>query len=152
MLKKLLLLLAVAVIFAALDPSIAFAEGGDVVPGAKGQELYCAVSSVITGPIGTTVGLIVAFSGLFMFVLHGGNSNLVTIFVGVAITAYPSIHENFLRGMSGAISGSATHKYGHRFEPESCAASATQKERDIKDLNEEYGFDGDAGDPFADPE
>ena len=80
---------------------------GDVLAAEQslGKEFYCDTVKLITGSIGTMMGLLIALLGLMVFSLSGKVGGIIVMIVGVSVTAFPGIFEGFLSGMSAFTSG-----------------------------------------------
>lgn len=106
------------------NASGALAEAVTASDSQYGIDLYCLTIDVLTGNLGTLIGLLLAFSGFVMFILNGGSANIVTIVLGIAITAYPGLYQAFLIGMSYAMSG-ANNVSSRSYIPAECDVTIT---------------------------
>lgn len=57
-----------------------------------GSKELTLVQSLITGSVGAFFGLLVAFCGVYVFIVKGSNFGIILIILGVAITFLPSIY------------------------------------------------------------
>lgn len=98
-------LLAVALV---MMPESAMAQSIDTDSTAAGEELLDTVLGLVTGSMGTLIGLGIALFGLYMWLIQQSSWGIMVMIGGVALTAFPGIFEWMRSGFSDASSTEAT--------------------------------------------
>lgn len=92
-----------------MAPESAMAAGvGDTTSQGAGAELLDSTLGLITGSLGTLIGLGIALFGLYMWLIQQSSWGIMVMIGGVAITAFPGIFEWMRTGFSDATGGKAT--------------------------------------------
>jgi hypothetical protein len=94
-------LLAVVLI---MTPELAIAADSDNA----GEELLDSVFGLITGSLGTLIGLGIALFGLYMWLIQQSSWGIMVMIGGVAVTAFPGIFEWMRAGFADATDGQGT--------------------------------------------
>lgn len=90
-------LFAVAVFCLLLLPDFAHAQGFGGGGSAVGSSLLTDIQSLISGRLGTVIGLAISLFGLWMWLGQQSSWGLLIVIAGAALTAFP--------GLYGSLSG-----------------------------------------------
>ena len=74
--------------------------------GGAGSSTADDLQTLITGNIGTLVGLGIALLGLYTWLVQQSSWGVIMIIGGVAVTAFPGLFQSMQGGFSAAFSGS----------------------------------------------
>lgn len=86
-----------------MTPELALAQSE-----AAGEELQTSIFNMLTGSIGTLVGLGIALFGLYIWLIQQSSWGIMVMIGGVALTAFPGIFEWMRSGFEEATDGQAT--------------------------------------------
>lgn len=92
-----------ATVFAML-PEAALAQSADQA----GEDLMQNVLNMMTGSLGTLIGLGIALFGLYMWLIQQSSWGIMVMIGGVALTAFPGIFDWMREGFADATGGEAT--------------------------------------------
>lgn len=73
-----------------------------------GEELQTSIFNMLTGSLGTLIGLGIALFGLYMWLIQQSSWGIMVMIGGVALTAFPGIFEWMRGGFADATDGKAT--------------------------------------------
>lgn len=93
-----LFVLAATAVFA-LAPDVAHANGA-------GQSLLADITGLLTGSMGTVVGLGISLFGLWVWLAQQSSWGLLIVIAGAAITAFPGLYKGMTDGFKAAFAGS----------------------------------------------
>lgn len=75
---------------------------------AAGDQLLDTVLGLVTGSMGTLIGLGIALFGLYMWLIQQASWGIMVMIGGVALTAFPGIFEWMRDGFADGATGNAT--------------------------------------------
>ena len=101
---KLLILLAISLTSVLVGTDIAMADAGG--------SLLTDVQNVLTGSLGTVVGLGVSLFGLWVWLAQQSAWGILTLIAGAAITAFPGLYKGLADGFKNAFSSSISSSGG----------------------------------------
>lgn len=105
---KLLSVMAVAGLVAAISPDLAFATTG---ASGAGQDFGKDLVALMSGNWGTLAGLLVAILGLYTWLVKQETWwGIMMLVFGIAVTAFPGLFANMQDGFKSAIQGSSADK------------------------------------------
>lgn len=73
-----------------------------------GEDLLTNALGLISGSMGTLIGLGIALFGLYMWLIQQSSWGIMVMIGGVAVTAFPGIFEWMRSGFADATDGNAT--------------------------------------------
>lgn len=103
-----LTILLLLVTFGLALPDLALAGSTTTSSTAVGSTALSDVAKLVTGNIGTLIGLGIALLGLYTWLVQQSSWGIVMIIGGVAVTAFPGLFANLQAGFSSAFSGSSS--------------------------------------------
>lgn len=96
--EKSLLTLAFAVFATAI-----FALVPDMAHATAGQSLLTDIQNILTGQLGTVVGLGISLFGLWVWLAQQSSWGLLIVIAGAAITAFPGLYKGMTDGFKAAF-------------------------------------------------
>jgi len=81
-----------------IAPDIAFAEAGG--------SLLTDVQNLLTGSVGTVVGLGVSLFGLWVWLAQQSSWGILILIAGAAVTAFPGLYKGLAEGFENAFATS----------------------------------------------
>lgn len=84
-----------------LAPDMAHAAGSTA-----GQSLLQDITGLLTGSMGTVVGLGISLFGLWVWLAQQSSWGLLIVIAGAAITAFPGLYKGMTDGFKAAFAGS----------------------------------------------
>ena len=104
--KKFLTFMSFAVLAVVLTMAPEAAMAQDAT--AAGGDLLASVLGMVSGSLGTLIGLGIALFGLYMWLIQQSSWGIMVMIGGVAVTAFPGIFEWVRSGFADATDGNAT--------------------------------------------
>lgn len=71
-----------------------------------GSSLLTDVTNLLTGSLGTVVGLGISLFGLWVWLAQQSSWGILILIAGAAITAFPGLYKGMTEGFQAAFSGS----------------------------------------------
>ena len=102
-------LLAIVLTMAPDVASATAASAPSNVSKATGGELLSQVLGMVSGSMGTLIGLGIALFGLYMWLIQQSSWGIMVMIGGVALTAFPGIFEWMRGGFETATGNKATN-------------------------------------------
>ena len=93
-------LVAAFAVVLTMVPEVAMAEGAGDAGNSIGKDIY----GLITGSMGTLIGLGIALLGLYSWIVKQETWGIMMIIGGVAVTAFPGVFDSMREGFSSALS------------------------------------------------
>lgn len=84
----------------AMMPEMALAN---TTEGGVGGDLFADIQRMMSGNLGTIVGLVLALFGLYTWLVQQASWGLMMIIGGVALTAFPGIFDSLQTGFDNAF-------------------------------------------------
>lgn len=90
----------------ALFAAAIFSLAPEVAHATAGQSLLADVTGLLTGSMGTVVGLGISLFGLWVWLAQQSSWGLLIVIAGAAITAFPGLYKGMTDGFKAAFAGS----------------------------------------------
>lgn len=94
------MLAVVVTVTLATAPEMAHASSG------AGQSLLQDITGLLTGSMGTVIGLGISLFGLWVWLAQQSSWGLLIVIAGAAITAFPGLYKGMTQGFKAAFAGS----------------------------------------------
>lgn len=99
---------ALLAIVLTMAPDVASATTASTISKTSGGELLSQVLGMVSGSLGTLIGLGIALFGLYMWLIQQSSWGIMVMIGGVALTAFPGIFEWMRGGFESATGNKAT--------------------------------------------
>jgi len=104
--KKLLVEKNILTVAFVLFAAALFAMVPDVAHAEAGTSLLTDVQNLLTGSLGTVVGLGISLFGLWVWLAQQSSWGILILIAGAAITAFPGLYKGMTDGFKSAFSSS----------------------------------------------
>lgn len=87
----------------ALFAAAIFSLAPEVAHATAGQSLLTDVQNLLTGHLGTVIGLGISLFGLWVWLAQQSSWGLLIVIAGAAITAFPGLYKGMTQGFKSAF-------------------------------------------------